>query len=280
MTVKAFLQHGEESTIAAFVVRCCLSRYPTYSPWALGQIFCSRCASNIIPGSRFGHDGMIRICNLCLEKLHINDDDDDDRRSIISTLTSTFPNYPGESYSQSPLGFYSNSPLSGSQFFARNEDPANFFTIAENRRRLAASDGSGFNSRPLTPWEDNDQSFIDAIPTQAAPFRRGLGDEDKENITVSEVFNQVSPSISRDESRDSANDTVTVTLPTDNGTSSIQFPGSDDGPQSPGPYGILRSRIDSSTDDIQTPFLRSRVQSRLGQFWGEPGWRTRRESTA
>lgn len=247
---------------------------------ALGQIFCSRCASNIIPGSRFGHDGMIRICNLCLEKLHINDDEDDDRRSIISTLTSSFPTHPGEGYSQNPLGLYSHSPNSNSQFFARNEDPVNFFTIAENRRRLAASDGSGFNSRPLTPWEDNDQSFIDIIPTQAAPFRRGLGDEDKENNALSEAFNQLSSSTSRDENGDSANDRVTLTLPAEGGTSSIQFPGSDDGPQSPGPYGILRPRIDSSTDDIPTPFLRSRVQSRLGQFWAEPGWRTRRESTA
>ena len=34
-----------------------------------GQIFCSRCASNIIKGSRFGHNGMVRVCNLCVEKL-------------------------------------------------------------------------------------------------------------------------------------------------------------------------------------------------------------------
>lgn len=31
-----------------------------------GRIFCSRCASNIIPGARFGHEGLIRVCNICV----------------------------------------------------------------------------------------------------------------------------------------------------------------------------------------------------------------------
>lgn len=31
-----------------------------------GRIFCSRCASNVIPGARFGHEGLVRVCNICL----------------------------------------------------------------------------------------------------------------------------------------------------------------------------------------------------------------------
>lgn len=34
-----------------------------------GRIFCSRCASNIIPGARFGHEGLIRVCNICIALL-------------------------------------------------------------------------------------------------------------------------------------------------------------------------------------------------------------------
>lgn len=41
---------------------CDLTRMPTHTS---GQVYCSRCASNIIKGARFGQDGMIRICNLC-----------------------------------------------------------------------------------------------------------------------------------------------------------------------------------------------------------------------
>src|SRR5581483_8418926 len=32
-----------------------------------GQIFCSKCASNLIPGENFGHDGLMRVCNFCLK---------------------------------------------------------------------------------------------------------------------------------------------------------------------------------------------------------------------
>lgn len=34
-----------------------------------GAIFCSRCASNLVPGQRFGSAGYIRVCNICLAKL-------------------------------------------------------------------------------------------------------------------------------------------------------------------------------------------------------------------
>jgi 1-phosphatidylinositol-3-phosphate 5-kinase len=59
----------------------------------LGQIFCSRCASNIIKGSRFGEQGMIRICDICLKTLEdgLPEDDEDDRRSVVSSSPSAFP---------------------------------------------------------------------------------------------------------------------------------------------------------------------------------------------
>ena len=34
-----------------------------------GQIFCHRCASNLVPGERWGHKGSIRTCNQCKNML-------------------------------------------------------------------------------------------------------------------------------------------------------------------------------------------------------------------
>lgn len=34
-----------------------------------GSIFCGRCASNLLRASRFGAEGTIRVCNLCLANL-------------------------------------------------------------------------------------------------------------------------------------------------------------------------------------------------------------------
>ena len=34
---------------------------------------------------------MLRVCKLCLDKLHNDEDDDDDRRSIISMISSAYP---------------------------------------------------------------------------------------------------------------------------------------------------------------------------------------------
>ena len=32
-----------------------------------GQIFCSKCASNLIPGGNFSHEGLMRVCDFCLK---------------------------------------------------------------------------------------------------------------------------------------------------------------------------------------------------------------------
>ncbi|TDL28185.1 hypothetical protein BD410DRAFT_782156 [Rickenella mellea] len=250
-----------------------------------GQIFCSRCASNIIKGYRFGHDGMVRVCNLCLEKLHDDDDDDDDHRSIISNITSPYPyQYAGESYAHS-LGHHPQSPFAASQLFGRSDEPFNLFSIAETRRQFSGSDGSAFGSRPMTPGDDFDRSTWVPIGSQAAPFRRGLADDDKDSVLPSDSFTRdQSPIAPRSATKTPVDFPITVSVPQDGPVSSIQFPGGSpeqlDEFGSPRAPSLFRNRLDSESD-VQTPFLRSRVQSRLGDFGiGEPGWRTRRESTA
>ncbi|TRM61544.1 hypothetical protein BD626DRAFT_631658 [Schizophyllum amplum] len=238
-----------------------------------GQIFCSRCASNIIKGSRFGHDGMVRVCNLCVEKLaKVDDDDDDDRRSIVSSMA----NFPAHQFGSDSLSLshHPQSPFAASQLFGRDE-PFNLYSIAETRRPISGSDESGFNSRPYTPddlpgslpWEH----FRDSNP---APFRRDVADEDNVEIDVDEGSGSVSPADAADRDK--------IAFPTtEDGKSCVQFPiGSPDNLDSPRPRSRARSRMNSD-HDAATPFIRSRVQSRLDNLiMVEPGWRTRRESTA
>ncbi|KDN36771.1 hypothetical protein K437DRAFT_260021 [Tilletiaria anomala UBC 951] len=51
-----------------------------------GQIYCSRCASHIIPGVRFANDGMIRVCNFCMRML-----EEYDAEEAGSTFGGTVP---------------------------------------------------------------------------------------------------------------------------------------------------------------------------------------------
>ncbi len=248
-----------------------------------GQIFCSRCASNIIKGSRFGHDGMIRVCNLCLEKLASVDDDDDDRRSISSAVSPFAAHQFGNDSSATGLAGHSQSPFAASQLFGRKEEPFNLFSIAETRRHISASDEGSFASRPLTPLSHNLEDFLGPHESRPiAPFRRGLVDDDKDLSIITDVFPRDSPAAGSG-TKTPLDFPSTIPIPS-GAMSTIQFPLSspERQPDSPRPQSMPRSRYDSYADfDSSTPFIRSRVQSRLTDLMaGEPGWRTRRESTA
>ncbi|KAI0778644.1 hypothetical protein BD413DRAFT_510727 [Trametes elegans] len=251
-----------------------------------GQIFCSRCASNIIKGARFGQEGMVRICNLCLDKLAKVDDDDDedDRRSIMTSMTSPFAAHQFGSESRS-LNLYTHpqSPFAASQLFGRTDEPFNLFSIAETRP-YSGSEESGFGSRPVTPIDGLATArFIRENPV---PFRRSLTEEDKDSVSMGDKF-QRDNSPTAPGSKTPIEFPVTVPVSVEGATSSVQFPvSSPEQPYHIESPGVLRSRFNSYADfDGSPPFIRSRVQSRLGESFsgnafGEPGWRTRRESTA
>lgn len=245
-----------------------------------GQIFCSRCASNIIKGSRFGQDGMIRICNLCL----VDEDEDDDRQSVSSAVSPFAAHQFGNDNSAIGLARHPQSPFAASQLFGRTDEPFNLFSIAETRRLISGSDEGSFASRPLTPLSHSlEDSWGPQTSGPIAPFRRGLVDDDKDLSIVTNVFPRNSPPVG---SGSKTPLEFPMTIPIPNGAmSSIQFPLSspERQPDSPGPQSMPRSRYNSYADfDSSSPFIRSRVQSRLTDFLmaGEPGWRTRRESTA
>lgn len=288
MIVKAYSQPGGESIIVGFVVGRAHTRPPridSHIQFHAGQIFCSRCASNVIKGSRFGHEGLIRVCNLCLEKLaKVEDDDDDDRRSVISSATSPFAAHQmGPDSLSLSLAHHSQSPFAASQLFGRTDEPFNLFSIAETRR-ISGSDESGLGSRPSTPIElSRDDGSWRFARKAIAPFRRGLADEEKDVDTLTDTYSHDHLPIAPG-SKTPVDFPVTVPVSSDGATSSIQFPSSaDNGPDSPRPQSLVRSRFNSYADfEAATPFIRSRAQSRLMDtaLMGEPGWRTRRESTA
>ncbi|OCH90065.1 hypothetical protein OBBRIDRAFT_731550 [Obba rivulosa] len=247
-----------------------------------GQIFCSRCASNIIKGARFGQSGMIRVCNLCLEKLaKVDDDDDDDRKSITSSATSPFTAHQLGMESRSfSAAHHPQSPFAASQLFGRTDEPFNLFSIAETgRHSLSRSEDSGVMSRPITPIEDGRIDRM--IRENPVPFRRVLTDEEKDNLPLSDKFiHDSSPTAPG--SKTPIDFPVTVPVSMSGHMSSIQFPVSASDQLYPfeSPAAI-RSRFNSIADLNATPFIRSRAQSHLGESLtvGEPGWRTRREST-
>lgn len=226
---------------------------------------------------------MIRVCNLCMEKIEEADvDDDDDRRSIVSSFSFSGPS-PFTAHQLGPQMQSTSdlhSPYTASALFGGSDEPYGLFTRAETRRSAAASevgdDPTGID------WEDSEST---------APFRRNISDEDKVDVMTTN-------SKSVDISPDGPGPNVSLSLngellehgssPTrpdmgDRQQSTIQFPGS--GPaENDSPRPSLRTvRVSSAVEssDLRAEMLRSRAQSRVGySLVGEPGWRTRRESTA
>ena len=196
-------------------------------------------------------------------------DDEDDSRSVVS---STFAAHQLGSESRAfNLSHLPQSPYAASQLFGRN-DSFSLFSIAETKRPHAGSEESGMGSRSATPDLVEHLGHI--------PFRRALTEEEKESA-VSDQFDRDHTPLSQ---RSKTPIDFPVTVPVSDGSSStIAFPvSSPDQPISLESPSVVRSRYNSFADlHGGPPFIRSRVHSRLGEIEvGEPGWRTRRESTA
>jgi 1-phosphatidylinositol-3-phosphate 5-kinase len=290
MTARASLRHGAESiTVASAVCPHIFHLLVSRADMLSGLIYCSRCASNIIKGSRFGQAGMIRVCNLCLDQISkVDEDDDDDRRSVVSSaVASSFPhNHDTMSYT-STKRYPPPSPFTSNQLFGRNEDPFSLFSIAEARRTMMySSDDSALDSGATTPDAEIGPEAL-GVPVRAAPFRRTVFPEDEKapGVTIIEP-DQPAPGDSPKQTRSTVDFPRTIAVPPV-GLSSIEFPASPpdlatlDGPFS---GGLSRSRYSSfaDIDAVPTPFIRSRVQSRLMDSVSvmDGGWRTRRDSIA
>lgn len=221
---------------------------------------------------------MVRVCNLCLEKLaKVDEEDDDDRRSIVSSTASPFPAHQfGADAFVLGLGHHPQSPFAASQLFGKSEEPFNLYSIAETKRSYSGSDSSGLaTSHSPEPVRDS-----------TAPFRRNLTEDDKDPTAIVRQHDQNGNVISPEpRSKPPVDFPKTAPLALDRpNTSTIQFPVSSPehlgASDTPGTYEAIRSRFNSLGDfDVATPFIRSRAQSRLDSVTALEGWRTRRDST-
>ncbi|KAF8885301.1 hypothetical protein BD779DRAFT_1471659 [Infundibulicybe gibba] len=188
--------------------------------------------------------------------------------NILLSLRFKYQRFKIWSRGYDNLGNHPQSPFAASQLFGRTGP-------------ISESDESGYSSRPIAPHlHEGSDGTQKPIRDNLAPFRRGLSDEGKDPgsvpLTPVDALTIVGPK-------------HPVKFPTSfpaggEGTMSfVEFPvGSlehDRG--SPHPHSHLRSRFNSYGGfEIATPFIRSRVQSRLDDVSsGEPGRRMRREST-
>ncbi|CAE6470557.1 unnamed protein product [Rhizoctonia solani] len=145
-----------------------------------GQIFCSRCAANVISSSRFGQEGMIRVCNLCLQVLEDEGlDDDDDKRSVTSAATSApvYHPYHHHQYSLSLSQSYQPpSPFSATGT-RRTDEPFPIFSRDSLFRYRLQQTHDSDDSRPHTPTE----GLFSPEPAPApAPFRRAPNEDELE----------------------------------------------------------------------------------------------------
>lgn len=209
---------------------------------------------------------MVRVCNLCLEKLaKVEEDDDDDRRSIISSVTS----FPAHQLGIDAFITHPQSPFAASQLFGPTDEPFNLYSIAETKRLHFGSDD---DTRPETLYF---AEGADGIWGNPAPFRRPIPDEEKDQGNSSSFNLDISLN-----SKGRVEFPTTKPITIDTSISSIQFPiGSPE--HSGSPRTLSKSRGTYGEYEVATPFIRSRVQSRLDtSFDAEPDWRIRRESTA
>ncbi|WVQ96669.1 hypothetical protein IAU59_003775 [Kwoniella sp. CBS 9459] len=235
-----------------------------------GQIFCSRCASNIIGARRFGQEGAVRVCNLCLKIMEeYKDDDEDDRRSINSVSTSVhrFPSISDRAFldaAMSPEVPYAKSPFAASQLFTSH--PNDSLTAIDESSVPTRWGGENELYRPATPLDMGGSQISDSEdahmwasrPQTAAPFRRPMEDDQKSDHMQEDESAHPHSHPDSSGSAPSSPDADTSGL-----QSRVEFPRSNtfstDGGMDP---RISLSRVDSNQHLIG---LRTRLSSKASQ---------------
>ncbi|KAF0464781.1 1-phosphatidylinositol-3-phosphate 5-kinase [Gigaspora margarita] len=150
-----------------------------------GQIFCAKCASNIIPGEKFNYDGAMRVCNFCRHLMEDYGDNSDAEPDHWTTEKNDFPNNP-LSRSQSiltdnhiiPSSTTSElTPTLNAHLSPRPPSPDALSLNDFGLKRIT----SLFMSRSRSNTINEDPNIITSIssPSPPAPFRRSLADDDK-----------------------------------------------------------------------------------------------------
>ena len=165
-----------------------------------GQIFCGRCAATIIDAQRFGQEGSIRVCNLCLRIMEEHkEEDEDDRRSINSLPSARHPSFSGSLLLDKSLvpdlENHARSPFAASQLFtAQADEPLDSIEEGSVPKRWR---GQVYElpDRPETPMTDEEEHVWETRPNTAAPFRRPVdedGKQDDDSMPTTEDEDEVS----------------------------------------------------------------------------------------
>lgn len=149
-----------------------------------GQIFCAKCASNLLPGSRLGISGVVRICNFCTNMLVDYDQASSGvRLDGIPEISRDADGKVRTELISAPLEAAVKDAPQGR--FAAN---ALFGATALGRDSLGDSPRSpSLHRYPSNEVLDDEENYkISAQSTDSAnrsdapaPFRRGLAEEDR-----------------------------------------------------------------------------------------------------
>ncbi|WFD27134.1 1-phosphatidylinositol-3-phosphate 5-kinase [Malassezia nana] len=138
-----------------------------------GQIFCSRCASNLVPGERWGHKGALRTCRQCKHML----EEYDHRQKIDADAKAASVRPHAYSVSSILEEDTNDVPAPLSEFAANTLFSHDSHMLP--RRRSSASDEAEASTIQLQELEAlGDVSMADPVSIDQAPFRSGLDEGD------------------------------------------------------------------------------------------------------
>ena len=158
-----------------------------------GQIFCGRCASHIIKGTRFGYDGMVRVCNHCMRML-----DDYDRHAashgphVLKSSRGPTRVLPDKGMISAPLEAQVRSPqaqFAANHLFASASAGPGAFSMSLPKVDSFASaltqpdsedesDAGSVSHSPHGSPRHPSAHKSEGASTSAAPFRKGVADDD------------------------------------------------------------------------------------------------------
>ncbi|CAG8493947.1 5650_t:CDS:2 [Diversispora eburnea] len=115
------------------------------------QIFCSKCASNIIPGEKFNHEGSIRVCDFCSRIMREYEDSDP---GMSEKKEFTYPPRPP-------------SP----DTLSLNDGIKKIISVASSSLFMSRSRSNTITEEPQHP---SSSSSTNGLPTPPVPFRQVL----------------------------------------------------------------------------------------------------------
>ncbi|CAG8513560.1 6429_t:CDS:10 [Cetraspora pellucida] len=153
------------------------------------QIFCSKCASNIIPGEKFNYDGAMRVCNYCRQLIKDYGEDSDSEPEYWTPEKNDFTNnaIPRLHFTQ-PTSTDNHSIPSNttSELICSNLNPhlsprppsPDTLSLNDGLKKIISVGSSLFMARSRSNTITEDPHIV-GLPSAPAPFRRSLAEDDK-----------------------------------------------------------------------------------------------------